>query len=895
MKKILTSITLLFLFIISCKSDDNIEVIRSDQKQITVFTILADQNDTLNENISATLSLSDSNRMIKAIVPNGTDITALEPSIKISKNATISPEGKQDFTNPVVYVVTAEDGSKLTYTVILEITPSNLKQILNFEFKANENNLLKIDIPGVINETEKTITAMVPKGTDISALKPAIELSSGASVDLDGKQNFTNPINYTITAENESKITYKVIVSVASSDTKQIISLVFTAIDNATLAEDLTAIIDENAKTITAIVPFGTDITDLTPIIELSPGASINLNGKQDFTNPVEYIVTAENKSKNTYKVIISVAPSDVKQIISFVFTATDNKTLVEDLTAIIDENAKTITTIVPFGTDITTLKPIIELSQGASINLDGQQNFTNPIEYTVTAENKSKITYKVLVSVAPNDDAKQVISFVFRAADNIALTRDIVGIIDENAKTITASVTFGTDITALKPVFELSTGASLNLDGQQNFTNPLEYTVTAQNNTTASYIVTITIQENNAPQPFSLLNINNNATEVSLKPIFTWEAATDKDGDTVLYDFYFGENSVADQLIASDLSATEFSITNRLDYVKTYTWRVVAKDSNGAITESESRSFETSDFSKTNTFITNLNAGNRPRGRSDHESLIFKDKMWIIGGTSSSIINSDVWSSPDGINWTVENLNAPFGELFQQKAVVFNNKIWVTGTSTVDNANNLWSSEDGRNWTLILNEAQFPGRRDHEFLVFKNRMWIIGGFRGRADGDAGLNDVWSSSDGINWTQNTDAAPFDFRYAHTSLVFDNHMWVIGGQSLGPRFKKDVWYSSDGINWTQATSNLPFTGRSGHTSVVFDNHMWVIGGWRGQPLAHTNEVWYSKNGIDWKLATNKNIYSNFNAASRHTSFVFDNKVWIIGGNNSQQNNEVYTFE
>ena len=87
-------------------------------------------------------------------------------------------------------------------------------------------------------------------------------------------------------------------------------------------------------------------------------------------------------------------------------------------------------------------------------------------------------------------------------------------------------------------------------------------------------------------------------------------------------------------------------------------------------------------------------------------------------------------------------------------------------------------------------------------------------------------NDVWYSIDGNNWVQATDDAVWSARDTHTSLVYDNKMWVLGGYD-GSNDKNDVWYSSNGINWMQATASAAWH-RSSHTSLVYDNKMWVLG-------------------------------------------------------------------
>ncbi|MGL5893091.1 MAG: DUF5018 domain-containing protein [Bacteroidales bacterium] len=52
----------------------------------------------------------------------GSDLTSITPAIRISSYATIDKSGAQDFSTPVTYVVTAEDGSTKSYTVTVELT-----------------------------------------------------------------------------------------------------------------------------------------------------------------------------------------------------------------------------------------------------------------------------------------------------------------------------------------------------------------------------------------------------------------------------------------------------------------------------------------------------------------------------------------------------------------------------------------------------------------------------------------------------------------------------------------------------------------------------------------------------------------------------------------------------
>ena len=76
------------------------------------------------------------------------------------------------------------------------------------------------------------------------------------------------------------------------------------------------------------------------------------------------------------------------------------------------------------------------------------------------------------------------------------SLAQEVVGVVDETNHTVSLTVPFGTNVTALVPTITISAGASIspNTGVAQNFTGPVTYTVTAENSSTQNYIVTVTI-----------------------------------------------------------------------------------------------------------------------------------------------------------------------------------------------------------------------------------------------------------------------------------------------------------------------------------------------------------------------------------------------------------------
>ena len=178
---------------------------------------------------------------------------------------------------------------------------------------------------------------------------------------------------------------------------------------------------------------------------------------------------------------------SSEKEILSFRFVSPNVEASIED---------KNIVAIMPFGTDVTNLVPVISVSDKATVNpASGEpKDFTQPVSYTVTAEDGSQAVYSATVIVKAKSSEKRILSFRFASLDLNAT-------IDESTKVIKATVPMGTEVSALVPTITLSMGASIDpVSGvATDFTQPVTYTVTAEDASQASYtaIVTVDMPEN--------------------------------------------------------------------------------------------------------------------------------------------------------------------------------------------------------------------------------------------------------------------------------------------------------------------------------------------------------------------------------------------------------------
>jgi leucine-zipper-like transcriptional regulator 1 len=86
--------------------------------------------------------------------------------------------------------------------------------------------------------------------------------------------------------------------------------------------------------------------------------------------------------------------------------------------------------------------------------------------------------------------------------------------------------------------------------------------------------------------------------------------------------------------------------------------------------------------------------------------------------------------------------VTSSFGARMAQTSVVYDNKMWVIGgLGSGGYKNDVYYSTDGAAWTAATTSAAFTGRYGHSSVVYGNKMWVICGL------DPGMlkNDVWES------------------------------------------------------------------------------------------------------------------------------------------------------
>jgi hypothetical protein len=267
---------------------------------------------------------------------------------------------------------------------------------------------------------------------------------------------------------------------------------------------------------------------------------------------------------------------------------------------------------------------------------------------------------------------------------------------------------------------------------------------------------------------------------------------------------------------------------------------------------------------------------------RDTSEGFVFGGKMWLSNGwLKGEKLERDLWSSRDGINWTLQTTNTPYEGYAEM--VVYRGKVWAIKGS-------VWNSPDAVNWTKIAEKTPFGPRGYGELLVHKGRMWQLGSGP----------DVWHTKDGVQWACTTTNAGYGQRYATASASFDGKLWVMGGatertntppEKLYKQFTtfNDVWCSRDGAQWTCITEHAPWPARMWVIPMVYDDRLWIIGGFDNVNRGNFDDVWWTKDGSTWHRLETRTKFSPRHEA---TAYVYDRALWVVAGNSWPLMNDVW---
>jgi len=152
------------------------------------------------------------------------------------------------------------------------------------------------------------------------------------------------------------------------------------------------------------------------------------------------------------------------------------------------------------------------------------------------------------------------------------------------------------------------------------------------------------------------------------------------------------------------------------------------------------------------------VEVGKVPNISSGHSVVVFKDKMYLIGGLSEMGISKKVYSSSDGVSW-VESGALP-GHRTNGKAIVFKEKMFYYGgvssydidTLEAQSEKTIFVSEDGVSWNTAGYLPNETGGMSIENYNCESLIMVGGVYsNAKLKSEGPYSSVFTSTDGVTW------------------------------------------------------------------------------------------------------------------------------------------------
>ncbi|HCT86157.1 MAG TPA: hypothetical protein DF296_13280, partial [Candidatus Margulisbacteria bacterium] len=245
---------------------------------------------------------------------------------------------------------------------------------------------------------------------------------------------------------------------------------------------------------------------------------------------------------------------------------------------------------------------------------------------------------------------------------------------------------------------------------------------------------------------------------------------------------------------------------------------------------------------------------------RSDFVVAEFKDRLFVIGGSTGTTAAHDIWySDKHGNYWTQtlipSNNYLPSGT---DKAIEFNDKLWSIGVNGVYsssdgikfdkissqnmnvynllNFNNkllalcsigAYESENGKDWQAFTPSSHLVEEKN-KVVVYKNKIYSL----------TNAGDVYCSSDG-----HTSVLLKSGLYGLILTVYDDNLCIIDNDGGVGVHKTKIYQSTDGKNWVSSISNGREALLAFSNFANFNNRLYAFWSDSGHTENWHSEVWY----------------------------------------------------
>lgn len=228
---------------------------------------------------------------------------------------------------------------------------------------------------------------------------------------------------------------------------------------------------------------------------------------------------------------------------------------------------------------------------------------------------------------------------------------------------------------------------------------------------------------------------------------------------------------------------------------------------------------------------------------------------------------------------------------IYKESLVIFGGQDLIEGVR-----GDLWmfeicpSNPTQERWHLINGSGEPPGHLcRHSSIMFNDEMYIFGG----NDGSNENNSVYVFNfDRISWRRiRGDVPSID---SHTAIVYNSKMIIFGGYMVGDLINETYVFDIPTSRWKMINIADKPEERADHRGVLYNNCMWVYGG-KGTdgPLDDL-----------WKLDLERWIWARIQyngdspgTVSGHTACIYGEVMLVFGGAHDilKETNEMYTYD
>ncbi|WP_114752532.1 PKD domain-containing protein [Pleomorphovibrio marinus] len=660
----------------------------SSQSDILTFAIDGQLGDA---------SIDASNQSVLISMPSGTDVSELVANFTLSTAAGIAPDPSAalDYSSPVAFTVTAEDGSTQTWTVTVEVAQAPV-----FGAKFNfQNNPSQTAVPeGYIADFGKNFGnsslsfegqgyaygwKLKSNGQPIDVSHEASNNGSGATAgagrnrlgsgyasastqqklegtlmhfqgdnvmnNTGGTQSWAgqprgNELIWELEVPNG---VYEVTLGLGDKDTNNVDSRYSATLEGITI--------------IPAFVPTPGEVRVASMVVEVSDGA-LTMTGVGGFNSKITHLeIQASNEAPESgqpltfepQELLTYLAPGAQGVAISNLSGegATELGIVIEDVVNAADKNLTgsnewlSLPASIALG-DVELGKTAAGLALGETKN--------NTVIATAKGFFPALLQVGLEVGTPPSDE-KNITAFTLSGIDAQV---DI----DEANFAIEVLVPLGTDVSSLIAVFELSEQASISPDPSTalDYTDPVVFTVTAADGSQQEWTVTVVSEELDPCSPLSLLDCNDIPKALPLNLTFDGSQGGLVDANGIGTGFTMVDPH-SEARLTEDLPIT---YPNVIGYEPS---KLAINGGNLVITATKGIAYlEPSESANTNTQVNSLGVGIQELS----QPFSIETKLLNIN-TGGSAAQAGIWFGIDEDNFVKINVNANNVEIRKEVGAV--------------------------------------------------------------------------------------------------------------------------------------------------------------------------------------------------------------------------------